>query len=261
LTKSGVENRMRAKPPLACLLLISLCVCSSVFSQDALPLFHRMQDALGGADRISAVRDFEELVLGESWNGNTGQSIGEVRKRTRWIRPNYLRIDQLGPGSTYVLYFDGTSGWEVLPGTQQAVALTGGELEFARRILTGLRLNTWVADRDPRYRITSPSPNIVRISDGNIEHQLDITVDARSSLPDRIKFVTLSDPARPTPGEDVFAEWETVQGIRFPRRYTVLRSGVRVAEAKDVRTSVNVGLRPADLAAKPPDLKPVLPSR
>jgi hypothetical protein len=252
---------MRAKPPLVCLPLISLFLCSSVFSQDGLPLFRKMQDALGGADRIAAVRDFEELVRGESWNGNTGQSMGEVRKRTRWIRPNHLRIDQVGPGSTYVLYCDGTKGWEVLPGTQQAVDLTGGELEFARRILTGLRLNTWVADRDPRYHITSPSPNVVRVSDGNVEHQLDITVDATSSLPARIKFVTLSDPAHPTPGEDVFAEWETVQGVRFPRRYTVFRSGVRVAEAKDVRTSVNVGLRPADLAAKPTDLKPVFPPR
>lgn len=252
---------MRVKSPLVCLLLISLCVCSSVFSQDGLPLFHKMQDALGGANRIAAVRDFEELVLGESWNGNTGRSMGEVRKRTRWIRPNHLRIDQAGPGSTYVLYFDGTSGWEVLPGTQHAVELTGGELEFARRMLTGVRLNTWIADRDARYHITSPSANVVRVSDGTIEHQLDITVDAASSLPARIKFVTLSDPAHPTPGEDVFAEWETVQGIRFPRRYTVFRSGVRVAEAKDVRTSVNVGLSPSDLAAKPPDLKPVLPSR
>jgi hypothetical protein len=57
-----------------------------------------MQAALGGEDQIAAVRDFEELVLAESWNGNTGQSMGEVRKRTRWIRPNYLRIDQVGPG-------------------------------------------------------------------------------------------------------------------------------------------------------------------
>lgn len=237
---------------------IVLFLQPSVPSQDGLPLFHKMQDALGGGDRIAAVRDFEELVLAESWNGNTGQSMGEVRKRTRWIHPNYLRIDQVGPGSTYVLYFDGTTGWEILPGTQQVVELTGGELEFAREMLRGPRLNTWLADRDPRYRITSPSPNIVRVSDGNNEHQLDITVDAESSLPARIRFTTLSDPDHPVSGEDVFAAWDTVQGIRFPHRWTVFRSGVRVAEAKEARAFVNSGLKPADLAAKPPDLKPVL---
>jgi hypothetical protein len=186
---------------------------------------------------------------------------GEGGKRTRWIRPNYIRIDQLGPGSTYVLYFDGTTGWEILPGTQQVVELTGGELEFARGMVRGFKLNTWIADRDPRFRITSPAPNVVRVADGDIAHQLDITVDAASSLPMKISFTTLSNPARPVPCEDVLTEWETVQGIRFPRRWTVFRSGVRVAETKEARSFVNSGLKVADLAAKPPDLKPVLSSR
>jgi hypothetical protein len=241
--------------------VIVLFLCQSVSSQDGLQLFHKMQDALGGADRIAAIRDFEELVRAESWNGNTGRSIGEVRKRTRWIRPNYLRIDQVGPGSTYVLYFDGRTGWEILPGTQQVVELIGGELEFARGMVRGFRLNTWLADRNPEWRITSPSPNVVRIADGDIMHQLDITVDAASSLPVKIRFTTLSDPARPVEGEDVLEDWNTVEGIRFPRRWTVFRSGVRVAEAKEARTFVNGGLKLEDLAAKPPDLKPVLSSR
>jgi len=229
-------------------------------SQDGLPLFRKMQQALGGADRIATVRDFEQLTVAESFNGNTGQSIGEVRKRTRWIRPNYLRVDQVGPGSTYVLYFDGTSGWEILPGTQQVVELTGGELEFARGMVRGFRLNTWIADRDPRYSITSPAANVIRIADGNIEHQLDITVDA-AFLPQRIKFTTLSDPAHPVTGEDVTSDWDTVKGIVFARRWTVLRSGVRVAEAKEATTTIDTGLKVEDLAAKPPDLKPVMPSR
>jgi len=102
---------MRSKPIFVSLALVALFLCSSVFSQDGLPLFRKMQDALGGADRIAAIRDFEQEVRAESWNGNTGQSMGEVRKRTRWIRPNYLRVDQIGPGSTYVLYCDGATGW------------------------------------------------------------------------------------------------------------------------------------------------------
>lgn len=251
---------MRLRRLFVPLTLASLLLGSPGFSQDGLPLFRRMQDALGGADRIAAIRDFEQEVRAESWNGNTGQSMGDVRKRTRWIRPNHLRVDQIGPGSTYVLYCDGTTGWEILPGTQQAVELAGGELEFAREYVRGFRLNTWLADRDSRYRITSPSPDIVRISDGDIAHQVDITLDA-ASLPNRMRFTTLSDPAHPVTGEEVTTEWETVQGIRFPRRWTVLRSGIRVAEATEARSFVNRGLDLADLTAKPPDSKPVLSSR
>jgi hypothetical protein len=238
-----------------------LVFCFSGSSREGLKLFHKMQKALGGADKIAAIRDFEELARAESWNGNTGQSLGEVRKRTRIIRPNHLRIDQDGPGSTYVLYFDGATGWEILPGARQVVELKGGELEFARGMLRGHRLNTWIADRDPRYSITSPAPNFIRVSDGDITHQLDITVDTKSWLPVKLGFTTLSDPAHPVTGEDVLAEWETVQGIRFPRRFTVFRRGVRVAEAKEIRSFINSGLKPADLAAKPSDLKPVLSPR
>jgi hypothetical protein len=122
-------------------------------SHDGISLFRRMQDALGGADTIAAVRDFEQQVRAESWDGNRGRSLGEVRKRTRWIRPNTLRVDQIGPGSTYVLYFDGAGGWEIMPGSDKAVAISGGELAFARKYIRDFKLNTWLADRDPSYRI------------------------------------------------------------------------------------------------------------
>jgi hypothetical protein len=252
---------MRSRTCFAALAIGLLFLCSSAFSQDGLPLFRKMQDALGGADRIAAIRDFEQVIHAESFNGNTGQSIGEVTKRTRWIRPDYLRVDQVGPGSTYVLFCDGKTGWEILPGTQQAVELAGGELEFAIRNVKGFRLNTWLADRDPAYSITSPSPNVVRISDGDISHQIDITLDAASALPVKLGFTTLSDPAHPVHGEEVTADWESVQGLRLPRRWTVLRSGIRVAEARDAHSIVNGGLKLEELAAKPPDMKPVLSPR
>ena len=259
---------MRSNLNFVSFTLASLLLCSSVFSQDSpvssqegLRLFHKMQEALGGADKIAAVRDFEQLVRAESWNGNTGQSIGEVVKRTRWIRPTDLRVDQVGPGSTYVLYFNGRSGWEILPGTQAVVDLVGGELAFAQKYIRDFKLNTWLADRDSSYRLTSPSANVVRIADGDITHQLDITMESGSSLPVKITSISLSDPAHPMPSQEVTTEWETVQGVHFARRWTVLRRGVRVAEATVERTTVNGGLKQTDLATKPPDGRPVLSSR
>jgi len=98
----------------------------------------------------------------------------------------------------------------------------------------------------------------VRISDGDITHQLDITLDPATWLPVKTASISLADPAHPVASETVNAEWETVQEIRFVRRWSVLRNGVRVAEATVERTRLNTGIKPADLAAKPPDLKPVL---
>ena len=248
---------MTSRTPAVLSAALLICgVAAPVVSQDALSLFHNMQHALGGADRLAAIRDFEQDVRAESIDGRTGQSMGEGRKRTRWVAPSYLRVDQVGPESTDVLFSDGNNGWEILPGTQQVVALAGGELEFAKRYVETFRLRTWLADRDPRYRLTSPSPNLVRVSDGDPGHQLDITIDAVSSLPVKTTTVTLSDPAHPMPSDEVVTEWELVDDVRFPRRWTVFRAGVRVAEARDARSRINRGLRVADLAAPPPDLKP-----
>jgi hypothetical protein len=74
-------------------------------------LFHKMQTALGGGERIADIQDFEQCVRADTWDNN-GKRHGQVYKRTRWIRPNVLRLDQVGPGDTYVLYFNGASGWE-----------------------------------------------------------------------------------------------------------------------------------------------------
>jgi hypothetical protein len=185
--------------------------------------------------------------------------MGEVLKRTRWIRPSVLRIDQVGPGSTYVLYFDGDAGWEILPGTRQVVPIAGGELEFARKYIRTYRLNTWLADQDSNNRITLLSPNRIRISNSDALDQRDITLDPSLFLPMTIATVSLSDPAHPVASEETITEWGTVHGIRFPRRWTIFRNGVRVAEAHDARHTVNSGLRVADLAEKPRDLKPALP--
>src|SRR5690348_3744410 len=112
--------------------LAAMMLCATIWGQDrGLDLLHRMQTALGGAERIAAIRDFEQSVEAQTWN-RSGQPLGKVSKRVRWVKSSCLRLDQSGPYDTYVLYFDGTSGWEITPEGHFA-DLAGGELEFARK--------------------------------------------------------------------------------------------------------------------------------
>jgi hypothetical protein len=145
-----------------CVGVLMLLLSPFSSGQDALQLFHKMQTALGGVERIGSIRDFDESVRAEAWY-NDGRPLGAVRKRTRWLRPNCLRLDQLGPTDTYVLYFDGTSGWEILP-DKTVANLAGGELKFAQNYLRGLNLNFWLADRDSSRVITSLASNVIVIS-------------------------------------------------------------------------------------------------
>ncbi|MGB6688901.1 MAG: hypothetical protein WBE76_13795 [Terracidiphilus sp.] len=231
--------------------------CSSSSGQDALLLFHKMQTALGGAEKIASVRDFEESVRAQAWH-NDGRSMGEVRKRTRWIRPNLLRLDQVGPTDTYVLYFDGTSGWEILP-DKTVANLAGGELKFAQNYLSGLNLNFWLADRDPSRMITSSGPNVIDISTkGDPSQRTEFTLDPVTFLPVKETDISLSDPNHPVSSESRLERWRVIDGVKFPQRITKFHSGMKVAEIAVEQTRLNSGIKAGDLAIKPTDLKPVM---
>jgi len=258
----------------AFLILVSLlaaCVSRSPSSQtsqstpEGLELLHKLQNAVGGAERIAAVRDFDETVRAEAWDSR-GTPLGEVRKRTRWMRtPNVLRLDQIGPRGTYVLYFDGgaTSGWEIMPDltgqdpyktTGRPMALAGGELEFANGYLSGFDLDLWLADRTPGSRVTSPRPHVVRIEhDGKAT---DFTLDPIASLPLASAGLSLADPNRPVPNEMRYESWSEVSGVRFATHRTNYLSGRKRGEVTAADIRVNVGLQKQDLARQPVNFAP-----
>jgi hypothetical protein len=244
---------------------------SQTSSPEGLRLLHKMQTALGGADKIAAIRDFEETVHAQIWT-DAGAPAGEVTKRIRWMRsPNLLRLDQFGPRDTYVLFYDGgsSSGWEMLPDMNnanqfktagEAVALAGGELRFAKNYDTGFNLTVWLADRNPGFVVTSPAPNVVRVAhDGTAG---DITLDPATGLPTKSSSVSLANPDRPFSAELRLSGWTEVNGVRFPAVRANYHNGVKLAEETDkVPLRINAGLKPDVLEKKPADFAPDIPSR
>ena len=241
----------------ASLVGLSLFVCPSAYPQDALQLFHKMQEALGGADKIARIRDFEEIVRADAWHDD-GSPMGVVRKRVRFIQPSYLRIDQVGREDTYVLYFDGTSGWEIPPDGSIA-DLTGEELKFAEHYLWGLHLNLWLADQNPRYVVSSPAANVIAISDkSDVSLKEEFALDAKTFLPLKSGSLSQGDPSHPVARETRVESWQAFGGVKFPQRTSSFHGGTRVATITVEQTKVNQRLKPADLSAKPSDLKPVM---
>jgi hypothetical protein len=237
---------------------------------DGQQLLRKMQAALGGAEKIAAIRDYEEIVQAKTWNPD-GSPLGEVRKRTRWLRsPNAVRLDQIGPRDTYVLFYDGSSGsgWEILPDmtnpdplktTGKAIALEGGELKFATSYLSGFQFKQWLADRTPGYKVTSPAANVLRIEhDGSAT---DFTLDPATSLPAKSAGISLANPDRPVQSEMHFESWNTVAGIRFPAKRANYHGGLKLGEITDAAIRLNVGFTLEQLAAKPADFRPDVSNR
>jgi outer membrane lipoprotein-sorting protein len=252
----GMNSRARS---ISLVGLLSLVLCSAASAQDGLELFHKMQEAMGGAEKIAAIRDYEDLVHAQTWNYE-GKLNGPERKRTRWLRPNYLRVDQVGhDNNTYVLYFDGSSGWEILPDKEGVLPLVGDELKFAQNYLSGMDLKIWLHDHDPRYRFATPSKNVIRISDKeDVGNEKEITLDPVTSLPLKQANVFPKDQSQPGPTETRYEEWKAVQGIQFPQRITMIKNGAPVAVITVDEIKLDNGMNPADLAKKPADLNPVI---
>jgi hypothetical protein len=227
----------------------------------AAQLLRRLQAALGGSERLAAVRDMEQHLSADTWD-DRGRHLGRTVKRIRWIAPGHLRMDQVGPGNTFVLYFDGVAGWEILPGGKTAIPLSGGELRFAQKQHRDFPLKIWLADRDAAYDVTSPAPNVLRISgtqdlDDPI-HRIDLTLDPRSALPLTERTLSLAIPDRPSWFETRLSDWMSIDGLRLPRRTEVFSNGARLAAITVTAVRVNSGLAIDDLAAKPSNLTPIV---
>jgi hypothetical protein len=234
-----------------------LLLCSPSAAQDGLQLFQKMQIALGSADSIASIRDFEECVHADSWDNN-GKFHGTVYKRVRFIRPNYLRIDQVGPGDTYVLYFNGASGWEILPNKPFA-DLAGDELRFAQGYAGGLNLNSWLADREPENVFTSSAPNVIVIATKtDASHKIEITLGP-NLLPTKETSISFADTNHPVSKQTmVFEQWEATGGVKFPRHRSDFHFDKKMAEIMTDEIKINKGIKPSELAIEPTDSKPVI---
>jgi len=238
------------------LALLSTFLPVPSLGQDGHQLFQKMQSALGGRDKIAAIKDYEQCVRADAWNDD-GKPHGEVHKRTRWIRPNVLRLDQVGPGNSYVLFFDGTSGWEVLP-DKGFVPLAGDELNYARGYLNGLDLNSWLADKNTETVFTASAHNMISVSTKDDDSsKTEITLNTDTFLPEKETVISMSGRGHPSVTRTrQFQGWQATQGVKFPRRIINFHGDKKVADIRVEELKLDSGIKPEDLAVKPKHLKP-----
>jgi hypothetical protein len=84
-------------------------------------------------------------------------------------------------------------------------SLAGGDLKFAENDLSGLNLNSWLADRDPSKVIMSSASDAIVIStQGDSSQWNEITLDRVTFLPVKETGISHADPDQPSsPGNAV----------------------------------------------------------
>jgi zinc protease len=206
-------------------------------------MLQRAQQAMGGADKLAAIKD--ETETAEMSVGPGGGM--KVKQLNRYILSGQMRTDQDTPIGKVIVYTDGTTGWLVSPqgsGPLPPVVLRQVQGEGFRNLP-----HIVLADRDATTKVNATGPNTVEISaaDGL---SATIEFDATTGLPTKLTYRETSG-GQPASIEQSYSDWRDASGIKVPFKTTILQDGKPAGSAIVQDYKFNTGLKPEDLSKKP----------
>ena len=207
-------------------------------------LLQAMQQAVGGADKLAAVKDYTEVadfLLGPA-AGNL-----HIKQTERWMAPTIFRQDSETPAGKISAYWDGKSGWIATP--QGTGILAGAQLKQVQSDLFRLYFRLLLSDRMEGRTVNATADDIVEISDASGEIAR-VVVNA-DGLPLSVLYdaVHLSGP--PVSVEEDFSDFREVAGIKIPHAVRIVQGGQKFADVTVTDFRVNTGLRVTDLGKRP----------
>ncbi|HEY6339927.1 MAG TPA: pitrilysin family protein [Bryobacteraceae bacterium] len=208
-------------------------------------LLDRAAQAMGGADKLTAVRDSTQ-VLDLALDPAAG---GMRMKQTNlFIAPATFRQEQeIQPIGKMVAYTDGKSGWLSTPqGVQNMNAdiLRQAQGELFRQ-MNALVLSS----RDLSRTVNALNDHTVQISsaDGQV---VTLEFDPSTGLPSK---QTYRQPGLGGGAEVVesLSDWRETGGLKMPFKISMQQSGRKLGEATVSEYRFNTGLKTEDLSKKP----------
>ena len=207
-------------------------------------LLQRAQQAMGGADKLAAIKDYYHSADVEL---QTGQAALKIQQVNQWIAPAHFRQDQTLPFGKVIVYFDGTAGWLASP--QGVSAMPPPVVRQVKEELFRNPVTLYLSDRAADRTVNAVGDNAIEISDkeGN---SVTITFDPQSGLP-AVQTRRTSGPSGPTELQDVMEDWRDAGGLKVPFHITVMQGGKKFADARIGEVKLNSGLKVEELSKKP----------
>ena len=214
-------------------------------------LLARAREAMGGADKIAAVKDVTQSATLQLDQAAGGMS---VKQTEQWVAPLYLRQENQLPFGKITIYFDGKTGWASTP--QGVGPVPDAQVKQVQLETFRLWFPLMLSDRDPDRVVAAVGSNKIEISDKK-GHSVLLTIDEKTGLP-------LSETyAEPGGGrgagatiEETYSDWQDTNGIKTPRKIVVNQGGRHFADVTVTSTEINRGLTAEQLAQKPAQTKP-----
>jgi zinc protease len=204
-------------------------------------LLQRVQQALGGADKLAAVRDIQYQANVEM---QTPGAVMKVKQTNTFLAPSSLRQDLELPFGKQSVYSDGTTGW--MAGFQGMQALPPQAVKQARAEVFRQIALIVLSDQDPDRTVNYTGPGILEISSKSGE-SVRLEVDEKTGIPAKTSYQEGGQGVI----SQIFSDWRDVNGIRLPFAWTTMRDDKQFATVKIDNYKINSGLTPEVLSKKP----------
>jgi zinc protease len=196
----------------------------------------RMQAAVGGAEKLAAVKDYTAIREVRIAAAAGGETLTETES---WIAPAYLREDADRSGLHRALYTDGKSGWTARG--RQSAALLGPTLKGMQSDLFRSYFSFLLSDRVAERTVTALDENTVEISaPGGLVAR--VAVSPETGLPQQISYTIEMPTGPPVLVQEIYSRFEDVAGMRVPYECSALHDGEIFDESTVKDFKVNSGL-------------------
>jgi zinc protease len=205
-------------------------------------LLQKVQQALGGADKLAAVKDLQYQANVEV---QTPGAVMKVKQTNSFLAPSTMRQDIELPFGKQSVYSDGSAGW--LAGFQGAQALPPQVVKQVRSEVFRQIPALATSDRDPSRTVNYAGDGALEISSKDGE-SVRLEVDEKTGMP--LKTVYQEAGGQGTVSQ-IFADWREVNGIRLPFEWTTMQGDKKFASVKIDNYKINSGLAPEVMSKKP----------
>ncbi len=205
----------------------------------------RVQSAVGGAEKLAAVKDYWQL----SEVRLSAASGGETMLATdRWMVSGILREDADHSGVHRALFTNGKSGW--IARGRQSGALSGSNLKGMQSDLFRAYFSLLLSDRAADRTLSALDDNTVEISTAN-GLTVQLALNPETGLPLQISYALPMASGQPALVQEIVTGFGDVAGVRVPFKITTLHNGEPFAESSVTSFEVNVGLVAEELERRP----------
>lgn len=203
----------------------------------ALAMLARLQNALGGAEALRKVRDFEITS-----DAQVAPSAGglKVTQTNQFLLPGTFRQENVLPFGKVISYYDSGAGWLSTPQGLMGIQASQGEQIEVELFRNWFSLA--LSDRVKSRTLKVDDGKLV-IADG--KHSVALTLDERG-LPLKQAYSLSGAPV-----EEEYSDWRETDGVRLPYKVTVTQKGLKYLDATVKTVKFNVGLTKEKMGKQP----------